>query len=104
MYISSCVIICICCHFTDYRVGSVEYPLLWSSIFLFRTRPLDEANWTPRLAVYGDLGVDNGVSIPYLVEQVASRAKYDLVIHNVCVSLLLSFRHTTNYHFLLIHT
>lgn len=36
-------------------------------MFGFRTRPQDEEHWQPKLAIYGDLGIINGVSIDLYV-------------------------------------
>ena len=45
----------------DYRCG-FEQEL--SNEFNFRTRPQDQENWSPRIAVYGDMGLVNGQSFP----------------------------------------
>ncbi|KAJ9581516.1 hypothetical protein L9F63_023307, partial [Diploptera punctata] len=51
----------------------------WSEEFWFSTPPGD-SNWSPRLLVYGDLGSENGRSLPYLQEEVMS-GKYHAVLH-----------------------
>lgn len=63
---------------TDYRyhVGSDQG---WSSLFTFRTNQLD-ANWSPRLAVYGDMGNENAQSLPRLQEETANN-RYDAILH-----------------------
>jgi len=60
-----------------YRCGS---DLGWSDTFQFTTVP-DDTAWSPRLAVYGDLGNDNAQSLPYLERDVA-RGMYDAIIHD----------------------
>lgn len=60
----------------DYQVGSDEY--YWSETFHFKTFP-EGNNWTPRLAIYGDLGHD-GESIPSLIKAVQNE-EIDLIMH-----------------------
>ena len=50
----------------------------WSNLFRFNTVPLN--NWSPKLAVYGDMGVTNAKSLPYL-QQIAQDKKIDAVLH-----------------------
>ncbi|KAH9527597.1 Acid phosphatase type 7 [Dermatophagoides farinae] len=51
-----------------------------SNEFNFRTRPQDQENWSPRIAVYGDMGLVNGQSFPFLKQQVSKNA-YDAIFH-----------------------
>lgn len=61
-----------------YRVGSKH---AWSEIFDFRTFPLDaNVTWSPKLALFGDLGVVNGRSIPYIVNA-SLEDKFDAILH-----------------------
>ena len=61
---------------SDYRCGS---NLGWSSIYSFTSVP-DSANWSPKLAVYGDMGADNPQSLPRLQKE-AQQGLYDAVFH-----------------------
>lgn len=59
-----------------YHCGS---ELGWSPMFWFRAmRP--GTDWSPRLVVYGDMGNENGRSIPHIQQDVA-RGMYDAVLH-----------------------
>ena len=51
----------------------------WSALFFFHTTP-SGANWTPALAVYGDLGNKNGRSIGRLQTE-AQFGTIDSVLH-----------------------
>uniref|UniRef100_A0A834R677 Purple acid phosphatase n=1 Tax=Sarcoptes scabiei TaxID=52283 RepID=A0A834R677_SARSC len=59
-----------------YRCGSSKG---WSETFFFKTFPMFP-NWSPRFAVYGDLGNDNGQSFAFLEEQI-QMDDYDIVAH-----------------------
>ncbi|XP_059062839.1 acid phosphatase type 7-like [Achroia grisella] len=59
-----------------YRVGSDHG---WSEMFSFKTPPAGE-DWVLRIAIYGDMGVNNSMSLPYLKEDVAED-KYDMILH-----------------------
>ncbi|KAH9397162.1 Acid phosphatase type 7 [Tyrophagus putrescentiae] len=59
-----------------YHVGS---ELGWSELFLFRTFP-DGYQWSPRFAVYGDLGNDNAQAMGRL-QMEAQNGQYDFVWH-----------------------
>lgn len=59
-----------------YQVGSIDG---WSTKFSFKTMPEGE-DWSPSLAVYGDLGSVNAQSLTRL-EQDASRGMYDAILH-----------------------
>ncbi|CAG2120724.1 unnamed protein product, partial [Medioppia subpectinata] len=51
----------------------------WSSVYWFKA--MKEGNtWSPHLALIGDLGNVNGVSLPFLQKAVA-KGKYDAVLH-----------------------
>lgn len=52
----------------------------WSSVFSFKTVKSDSPDWSPSLAIYGDLGNENAQSIPRLQEDTA-RGMYDAIIH-----------------------
>lgn len=60
-----------------YRVGSPNYG--WSDLFWFKTYPKGQ-DWSSRLAIYGDLGNVNGVSLPQLQED-TQQGLYDMIIH-----------------------
>lgn len=73
-----------------YHCGSVDG---WSPLFWF-TATKNGTNWSPRLAVFGDLGNVNAQSLPRLQEEV-QRGVYDAILHvgdfaydmdTVCVS------------------
>lgn len=51
----------------------------WSPEFWFRTLRGDE-NWSPRLAIYGDLGNENAQSLARL-QQETQRGLYDAILH-----------------------
>ena len=59
-----------------YRCGS---QLGWSSLFNFFT-VADTADWSPRIAVYGDMGSENPQSLPRL-QQEAQEGRYDAIFH-----------------------
>ncbi|XP_054163358.1 acid phosphatase type 7-like [Oppia nitens] len=59
-----------------YHCGSTDG---WSTVFWFTTMK-EGSDWSPRLAVFGDLGNENGQSIPRLQEEV-QRDMYDAVLH-----------------------
>lgn len=61
-----------------YKVGSQDSG--FSPTFHFHTLQSDEPNWSPTLAIYGDLGLKNAQSLPLLTEQVGQRM-YDTVYH-----------------------
>lgn len=50
----------------------------WSVRYTLRT--LGGPDWSPTFAVYGDMGKDNAVSLPWLVEE-ASTGGIDAVLH-----------------------
>jgi hypothetical protein len=51
----------------------------YSEVFKFKAIS-DNSNFSPRLAVYGDLGHENGVSIPQLITDVKN-GLYDAILH-----------------------
>jgi hypothetical protein len=59
----------------DYKCGSDE---VWSEVFKFKA--IKSSNFSPRLAVFGDLGHENGRSIPQLKADVQS-GLYDAILH-----------------------
>lgn len=61
-----------------YRCGSKEVG--WSTEYSFTTRPKNQEDWSPRIAVFGDMGWSNGVSFPFLKQRVAENA-YDAIFH-----------------------
>lgn len=60
-----------------YRCGS---DLGWSAKFWFNVPPLD-SDWSPHLAIYGDMGTGNVHSLPPLQTEVQQQL-YDALIHN----------------------
>ena len=64
--------------FSDYRVGCNSCG--WSDLFEFSTFPSYDENWSPTLALYGDMGNVNAVSLPTLQKE-AQSGKYDLILH-----------------------
>ncbi|XP_020804888.1 acid phosphatase type 7 isoform X3 [Drosophila serrata] len=59
-----------------YHCGS---DLGWSATYWFRTH-FDHSDWSPSLAIYGDMGVVNAVSLPALQRE-TQRGQYDAIIH-----------------------
>lgn len=49
-------------------------------MFSFRTLR-SGANWLPRFALFGDLGYQNEVSLPYLSKEVQQEDRYDVIFH-----------------------
>ena len=64
--------------FSDYRVGCNSCG--WSDLFEFSTFPSYDENWSPTLALYGDMGNVNAVSLPTLQKE-AQSGRYDLILH-----------------------
>ncbi|KAK3718766.1 hypothetical protein QZH41_014027, partial [Actinostola sp. cb2023] len=60
----------------DYHCGGENG---WSPIFTFRARR-GGTDWTPKIALYGDLGNVNPKSLPFLQEE-AQRGDYDAILH-----------------------
>lgn len=59
-----------------YHCGS---NLGWSDIFYFKTLP-STSNWSPRFAVFGDLGNVNGQSLPRLQKE-TQNGMFDAILH-----------------------
>ena len=51
----------------------------WSSVFRF-TALKDGVEWSPRIALYGDLGSVNAKSLSYLQQEV-QRGHFDAILH-----------------------
>jgi hypothetical protein len=66
------------CHSKVYRVGG---NFGWSDLLWFRSLPsTEDTDWSPRLAIYGDLGSENAQSLPRLQRETQSEM-YDMIIH-----------------------
>lgn len=63
-------------HTYTYRVGS---SLGWSDVLEMKTIPVG-ISWSPRIALFGDMGNENAVSLPFLQREVGE-GLYDAVIH-----------------------
>ncbi|RWS03557.1 iron/zinc purple acid phosphatase-like protein, partial [Dinothrombium tinctorium] len=65
-------------HTYNYRCGNDD---IWSKMYSFKTIESGE-DWSPRFALYGDLGTmaEGGKSIPTLIDHVKAN-KYDIVFH-----------------------
>ena len=77
----------------EYRCGGTDSK--WSAIKTFRTIS-NRTDWNPRIVLYGDLGLFNGVSIPRLRDEI-EQDQVDLILHvgdfaydmdTVCIELL----------------
>lgn len=64
---------------TDYRYHCGNNQHGWSNLFTFRTNQLDNA-WSPRLAIFGDMGNENAQSMPRLQRDTAN-GLYDAILH-----------------------
>ena len=60
---------------SDYICGS---PGNWSKQYTVRT--LGGEDWSPTFAIYGDMGKDNAVSLPWIVNETTAGA-IDAVLH-----------------------
>ena len=60
----------------EYRCGNQG---VWSDVYTFKTRK-SGPGWSPRLAIYGDMGYVNSRSLSFLIEDVR-RGLYDAVLH-----------------------
>lgn len=65
-----------CIFYPDYRVGSSDG---WSALYNFNATKEGTA-WSPRFAIYGDLGVDNAQSLSKLQKEVQG-GQYDAILH-----------------------
>lgn len=63
--------------FYTYRCGS---DLGWSAIYSFHTPPCSRDDWSPTLAIYGDMGNENAQSLAHLQKE-AQQQMYDAIIH-----------------------
>ncbi|KAL9954282.1 hypothetical protein ACROYT_G041799 [Oculina patagonica] len=59
----------------DYRCGEDHH---WSDVYTFKTLRSGES-WSPRIAMYGDMGTD-GQSLPYLEDE-AKQGNFDVILH-----------------------
>jgi len=51
----------------------------WSPEFWFKTPPID-SDWSPHVAIFGDMGNENAQALAYLQEE-AQRKVYDAIVH-----------------------
>lgn len=65
---------------TDYWYHCGSSRQGWSPEFSLRTMPANDTEWSPVLAVYGDMGNVNAQSLPYLQEEAQGRS-IDAVLH-----------------------
>ena len=66
----------ICYDTSDYKVGCSDK---WSNTFTMTTLN-DGTNWSPRLAIYGDMGSTNARSISRLKSE-TSAGHFDAILH-----------------------
>lgn len=67
---------CLFVAFTEYHCGGLDS---WSAVFSFKTfKP--GVNWSPRLAMFGDLGSVNAKSLSYLQEE-TQKGHFDAILH-----------------------
>jgi len=70
---------CIVCFFSfraDYHCGGSGG---WSPVFSFTVRPAGE-KWSPRFAIYGDMGNKNARSVAFLQEE-TQQGHFDAILH-----------------------
>ncbi len=60
-----------------YHVGSQNG---WSDLFFFKTLPFDSSDWSPRLALFGDMGNANAQSLARLQRE-TQEGLYDAILH-----------------------
>lgn len=60
----------------EYHCGS---SMGWSNLFFFKTPPSGN-DWTPHIAIYGDMGNENAQSLARLQEE-TQRGLYDTILH-----------------------
>lgn len=65
----------VCCC-TDYHCGGSAG---WSPVFSFTVRPAGE-KWSPRFAIFGDMGNKNAVSVSFLQEE-TQQGHFDAILH-----------------------
>ena len=63
--------------FKEYHCGSPAKG--WSGIFFFNSMPLD-TDWSPRFAIFGDMGNTNAQSLTRLQEE-TMLGYYDAIFH-----------------------
>lgn len=61
---------------TEYHCGGLEG---WSALYSFKALK-SGVDWSPRMAVFGDLGSVNAKSLSYLQEETQA-GKYDAFLH-----------------------
>ena len=64
----------------DYRVGC---NITLSDLYLFRSFPIYSPsldNWSPHIAIYGDMGNSNAQSLPRLQRE-TQEGMYDMILH-----------------------
>nr|AAX26285.1 unknown [Schistosoma japonicum] len=61
----------------NYKCGSLDG---WSSVLQFHSLP-SHPYWSPKLAVYGDMGEVDAFSLPELIHQVKDLHNYDMILH-----------------------
>ena len=66
-----------CATALDYHVGS---ELGWSPVYWFVTPPMNLTEWSPSIAIYGDMGNVNAQSLPRLQSETQA-GLYDAIIH-----------------------
>ena len=49
-------------------------------MFWFATPPANSDIWSPHIAIYGDMGVENAMALPFLQEETQSSV-YDAILH-----------------------
>lgn len=67
------------CKLTLFLVYHCGSDLGWSELFTFTTIK-EGSNWSPRLAVFGDMGNKNAQSLPRL-QQETQRGHFDTILH-----------------------
>ncbi|TGZ58191.1 hypothetical protein CRM22_009697 [Opisthorchis felineus] len=60
-----------------YRCGD---GVVWSDNFQFRVLP-DHPFWSPRLAVFGDMGITGNLALPELIHEVRYFDSFDAILH-----------------------
>ena len=69
-------ILACCLQLTEYHCGGLDG---WSALYSFKALK-SGVDWSPRMAVFGDLGSVNAKSISYLQEE-TQQGKYDVILH-----------------------
>lgn len=63
--------------YSDYQCGCGKD---WSRVFYFRALP-NHTSWSPRLAIFGDMGVINGKALPELQRETIHLQSFDVIMH-----------------------